>query len=340
MNNKIFIVIPVHNGLKFTKRCLSSIAEQNYKQFEVILVDDGSNDGTASYFKKHYPEWEIIKGTGKWWWTRSMFEGVKKALKKSHRGDFILTMNNDCFFKSNYLKNIVDASVKNKRAITGSIILDAEKPTRVFDAGVRINWKESLIYGVANIVSNNVSFYNKRPFIKKLDTLPGKGTLIPVEVFKKSGNFNFRRLPHYIGDYEFFYRAKRDGFKLIVATRARLYNFLKQTGSSHIKGGRLDYKTIFHLLFGRKSKLNILDQLNFILLCCPQKHLRTNLTHVLWKLGHHFFRAFPFYYIGPIIFKVRLLKHNIPIYMVQFFPRVKKLRKKFLSRKFAEKREK
>lgn len=327
--NKIFVLIPVFNRIQFTKRCLSSLENQTHKNYHVILIDDGSTDGTAKYFRRKYPDWTLIKGAGNWWWTRSMYEGVKEALSKSHKGDFILTMNNDCFFKSNYLSNIVKTSLDNKRSIVGSLILDAKLPSRVIDAGVRINWKKGLIYGVAKMVANKASFFRKKDIIDRLDTLPGKGSLIPVEVLKKIGNFNYKSLPHYVGDYEFFCRAKKSGFKPIVSTKSKLYNFAKQTGSSHVRKGRASYKEITHLFFGRKSKLNIFDHVNFITLCCPNKYKPTNFYLVTKKILTYSLRLFPFYYLvffidvyKSIKYRVRFIKHGIPIFVEQSWYRL------------------
>jgi GT2 family glycosyltransferase len=321
--NKIFVIIPVKDRIRFTKQCLSSLENQNYNNYHVILVDDGSTDGTAKYFDNKYPHWTRIQGTGDWWWTKSMYEGVKQGLSESHKGDFILTMNNDCYFKNNYLSRIVKASVENRRAIVGSLILDAELPSRVIDGGVRINWKNGSVYGVANVVANKASFFKKRVIIDKLDTLPGKGSLVPVEVLKQIGNFNYKRLPHYVGDYEFFCRAKKSGFNLIVSTKSKLYNFVKQTGSSHIRKKRAGYKEITHLFFGRKSKLNIFDHINFILLCCPTKYKLRNFYLVYTKILTYSLRVFPFYYFPPIISFTKIAIHNIPIYFRQTIERVR-----------------
>jgi GT2 family glycosyltransferase len=321
---KVFIVIPVHNRLKYTKKCLVSLSRQNYKNFTVVLVDDGSTDKTKKYYKKHFPHWKIIKGTGNWWWTRSMYEGVKYSISNSSKGDFILTMNNDCFSKSNYLSQIVKASTNNNRAIVGSLILDAETPSKVIGAGVRINWKKGLVYGVAKTVTDKASFYSKREIINRLDTLPGKGTLVPIEVFNKIGNFNYIRLPHYVSDYEFFCKAKKSDFSLIVSTKSKLYNFSKQTGSSHVRKKRASYKEITHLFFGRKSKLNIFDHINFILLCCPNKYKPINFYLVFNKILTYSLRLFPFYHIvffinvyKSIKFRLRLFVHNVPILVNQ-----------------------
>jgi glycosyltransferase involved in cell wall biosynthesis len=44
--NKVYIVIPVHNRINDTIKCLDSIYRQNYKDIQVVVIDDGSTDST------------------------------------------------------------------------------------------------------------------------------------------------------------------------------------------------------------------------------------------------------------------------------------------------------
>lgn len=344
--NKIFVVIPTFNGLKFTKKCLASFKNQTYKNFEVIIVDSESTDGTVEFVKRNYPNFTIIQGASKWWWTKATHEGVEYALSKASSDDFVLTMNNDCFFYEDYLKEILNASLKNRRAIIGSLILDAENKNFVIDAGVKINWKHSLIYAVSDKISNDLKFYTDRKIIGEIDTLPGKGSLIPISVFKRIGNFNYIRLPHYIGDYEFFCRAKRNGFRLAVASDARIYNYKRRTGYFSKTGNEKNKKSNFYLLFARKSKNNIVDYTNFVLLCCPKKYLNENIKIILSRL----ISFAPFIYkfrlwlhdspirirqMPPVVL-ARLIVHNIPIYVRQN-SYISRIRKYFFGRKVNQK---
>ena len=68
MANTIYIVIPVFNRLKFTKDCLDSLRKQSYGEFKVIVVDDGSTDGTYQHLKENYPEVIVLQGDGNLWW--------------------------------------------------------------------------------------------------------------------------------------------------------------------------------------------------------------------------------------------------------------------------------
>lgn len=304
---KVTVILPVFNRLELTIKCLASLQRQTYKNLQVVIVDADSKDKTREFIKEYYPDYKIIHGTNKWWWTRSMHEGVKKALKNLKGGDFVLTMNNDCFFEEDYVSNIVEASKSNKRAIVGSLILDAVKTNKVIDAGVKIEWSQCLLYGVAPYYSENIKFYTEREIIDQIDTLPGKGTLVPVEVFKRVGNFNYLLLPHYISDYEFFCRAKRAGYNLIVSAYSQLYNFSRETGIEHIGKEKASRLKIIHALFSRKSKINVIDHILFTLLCCPIKYLSRNLRK----------EFLAFFVFLPFIQKNLLFLHNVPIYIKQ-----------------------
>ena len=60
----LHIVIPVFNRLSFTLACLDSLREQTDQDFKVVIVDDGSTDGTAATLAKDYPEVKVLLAPG------------------------------------------------------------------------------------------------------------------------------------------------------------------------------------------------------------------------------------------------------------------------------------
>ena len=76
----IFIVIPIYNRKELTLACLASFAKQTYSEYELVIVDDGSTDGSQEAIKKIYPEATVIQGNGNWWWAKSVNEGVLSIL--------------------------------------------------------------------------------------------------------------------------------------------------------------------------------------------------------------------------------------------------------------------
>lgn len=308
----VFAIIPVFNRVNYTKECLDSFTKQTHKDFKVILVDSGSTDGTVNFVKKSYPFVKIIRGNSDWWWTKAMFEGIRWATKNCKTGDFVLEMNNDCHFDKNYLKQLLKTNKKHPSAIIGSLCVKASYPKFVVESGVRIDWTTGCVYGVAWTESNEFSYYQKMKLVTNLDALPGKGTLIPIEVFRKIGSVNVQRLPHYIADYEFTNRAKRAGWELIVDTKAIIKHHWEATGnSSSDRRERNTIRRAVDLLFGRKSMNNIVDWINFLNLACPRELLLRNYYITSWKLIYAIFSIYPLTYLRPILgFLLRSMSHT------------------------------
>lgn len=334
MNRKIFVVIPVFNRIKFTKKCLASIYNQTYKNYQVILVNDGSTDETQNFVKQKYPQTIIINGNGNWWWTRCMYEGVKMALKIANNNDYVLEMNNDLYFSNEYFKNLIECAKKNKNKIIGSICVRSQNPQEVVESGIRIDWPTGLVYGVAQTVSNKLSYYKNMDVVKDIDALPGKGTLVPISVFKKKINFNYKMFPHYIADYEFAINAKRNGFDLLVCTSAVAKHYWEATGISGNKDqNKISYQRAINLLFGRKSMNNIVDWIRFVKVACPPEHQLRNYYFSSLKVIKSLLTVFPFYYLIPILKILAKLYHATKLFMYRTKLKIVQFPQVYLNKK-------
>ena len=106
-SNFIYIIIPVHNRIHFTRSCLISLRSQTNKKFITIVVDDGSSDGTCEMIQKEFPEVIVLHGNGNLWWTGAINHGVKYAVENAMMDNYILTMNDDIVFGPNYLETLI-----------------------------------------------------------------------------------------------------------------------------------------------------------------------------------------------------------------------------------------
>lgn len=56
MNNKISVIIPSYNRIDFINKAIESVLNQKYKEIEIIIIDDGSTDGTYEFLQKEYKD--------------------------------------------------------------------------------------------------------------------------------------------------------------------------------------------------------------------------------------------------------------------------------------------
>ena len=100
---KYSIIIPVYNSEKTINRCIKSIVEQNYKNFELILVDDGSTDNTYEILKSYQRNNDKIVVLHK----ENGGPGKARNLGLQHcTGDYIIFVDSDDYIEKDYLKKI------------------------------------------------------------------------------------------------------------------------------------------------------------------------------------------------------------------------------------------
>ena len=241
----IYIVIPVHNRIEATQECLDSLSRQTYTHFNVVLVDDGSSDGTSDYVKKEHPE-VVLEGDGNLWWTGATNLGVRYALRYARETDCILTLNNDTVLPPFYLKTMISLLRRIPSALIGSIAVDWDNRDAVVDGGVEIHWVS------AKYIHLKISPSNERDTFYEVSALPGRGTLIPIQVFHKIGLYDARNFPHYAADYDFSLRARQAGYALVIHPACHLYSKTKLTGISN-RHGKIPFRDCLRSFISLKS---------------------------------------------------------------------------------------
>ena len=107
----IHIIIPVHNRLAATLRCIKSIQKQKIKKkLNIIIVDDGSSDGTSAYIAKNFSNIKILKGSGFMFWGGAVNFGIESVLKKKKPGDWVLLINNNVELKTETISSLISIS--------------------------------------------------------------------------------------------------------------------------------------------------------------------------------------------------------------------------------------
>jgi GT2 family glycosyltransferase len=252
-NKMIYIIIPVHNRIDKTMRCLDSIYSQNYENISVVMVDDGSSDSTAEKVSNLYPKTIILSGKGDLFWTGAVSFGINHVLTICREGDWILLVNNDVQLKNNTIEKLVTFAISRKRKVLVSALsVSSINRDVIIKSGTKVkSWALNITQHVLQGESiSKISSYES----VEVDLLTARCLLHPVEIFLDIGNYNAVLLPHYGGDDEFTVRANNNGYKTCLLPTAVVYLDDEPTSLK---------LNIIQQLFSIKSSLNLINRWKF-----------------------------------------------------------------------------
>ena len=246
----LYVVIPVFNRLRFTVACLHSLRQQTSAAFRVIVVDDGSTDGTAACLARDFPEVAVLPGSGQLFWTAAVNLGIRQALALG--ADRVMTLNNDVVAPPDFIAHMLGWAARAPRALLGPLELDAATGQPVFGGetfSFLTHARRSLLATLAPA---------ERHGLHPVTYLPGRGLLIPAAAFAALGLFDERRLPHYLADYDFTSGARRRGFAVCINYDTHLTTYPDESGQAQTRRHR-SLRGYWQHLFGIRGGGNLLN---------------------------------------------------------------------------------
>jgi GT2 family glycosyltransferase len=108
---KASIIIPHWNGREHLQVCLTSLRNQTFADFEVILVDNASTDGSQEFVRQEFPEVQIVQLK-----ENLGFTGACNAGYGTAKGAYIILLNNDTEAEPGWLAALVDAFERHPEA--------------------------------------------------------------------------------------------------------------------------------------------------------------------------------------------------------------------------------
>ncbi len=235
----ISIVLLNLNQPKVTIECIESLMKNDYKNFEIILVDNGSTDDSVEIFKtliEKYAKLKLIE-------TKENFgfaEGNNVGIRDS-KGDYILLLNNDTMVKKDFLSNMVKATkMFPKAGAFGPKMYLYDRPSEIWHIGGKITKFLNFTYTPLKYKDTYTS----------TDWLSGCALMITKEAIRKVGLLN-PSFFLYLEDVEWSIRAKKAGYDLIYVPDAQLWHI--GSASSKEQGGKPIY-----IYFGYRNKLFLL----------------------------------------------------------------------------------
>lgn len=202
MNKHISVIIPVYNGSLTIGECLKALFSSRYDNFEVIVVDDSSEDDSVKLIKK-FP-CKIIE-------LNKHFGASKARNIGAHNssGEILFFIDADCIVQEDTLYLVNKAFLENEDAIIGGTYS-------------RIPFDDNFFSTFQSIFINYSETKKEIP-----DYIPGHAMVINRSVFMKSNGFAENFLP-ILEDVEFSHRLRRSGFNLKMnpqITLKHIFNF-------------------------------------------------------------------------------------------------------------------
>ncbi len=230
---KVFVVTATHNRCEKTLRFIEQYRNLSYRNKELVIVDDGSTDGTAEGIEDQFPEIILLRGDGNLWWSGATNRGITFALE--HHADYILTINDDSTFGPDLLGCLVETASCDTRYIVGSRLMNADEPGRVRAIGTTAAFKGFLLYELNYLDAfwDAISSHLSDPW--PVDTLCGNGVLLPAAVFRDIGLFDADAMPQYHADSDLVMRARSAGYVPVVSLKSVIHDHIhEQTPSGSI----------------------------------------------------------------------------------------------------------
>ncbi len=235
----VFVIIPVHNRKSITLSCLASLAQnRDLERYFVVIVDDGSTDGTEQAIYDSYPEITVLHGDGSLWWTGAIARGMKYAIQQG--AEYIIWLNDDCIPYPNTLSLLVEFCRSHPDAIAGAAGYLAELNC-LHETGAQ---------GRKRVAA-------KPGEVVAVNEMSGHCVCIPGSVIAQVGFPDMKRFPHYHGDSMYILKATRSGFPAYIVGDARIDHkgIIKSKVQDFLNGSKVGRSPIteFKMLFLSKK---------------------------------------------------------------------------------------
>lgn len=219
---KVSVIVITYNGKKHLKECLSSLENQHYKDYDVYLVDNGT-DGSDLYVKELFPYVKVIKNNENYGFAKGYNEASKLL-----DAEYIAFLNDDTKVHPNWLGALVKEIESDKEIFAvGSKILYYSNSNIINFAGSKITilgvWADD---GRGN---KDDSKYNEKKYV---GAVSGCSMLVRKNIFENLGGFDESYFA-YVEDLDLCWRAWICGFKVVYVPESIVFH---KEGESFGKG--------------------------------------------------------------------------------------------------------
>ena len=218
-HKRVSVVIPTWNGRDLVLACLESLSRQTFRDFEAIVVDDGSTDDSVDSIKTRFPDVALISLEKNLGFCGAVNKGIQNST-----GDLVVLLNNDMTLASDFLERLVAAADTTDAALLAPLVLWRDEPNVIYSAGdaQRRNGRPESIGFRCSV--------DGFPFRDEVFGVSAGAALYRREVFETAGLFD-PAYDIYFSDSDLSFRARfvRDAVAWHIGSASLFGKTLKRT---------------------------------------------------------------------------------------------------------------
>ena len=210
----VSVIVPNFNGAAVLPRCLEALARQSFRDFEVILADNGSTDGSAREAQRRDPQLQLLELESNYGFTGACNRGFREC-----QGRLIAVLNNDAAPEPGWLASLVAAADSSARVgMVASRVLSIREPGTVDSLGL-LPARNGLVYlrGLGQPDRPDAEL----PATEEVFGPSGVAALYRREMLDQIGFFAENYFAYY-EDADLAFRGRWAGWTCLLAHRARV----------------------------------------------------------------------------------------------------------------------
>lgn len=201
---KVTVIFTCFNRKEKSLKCIKSLENKNPEiEFQFIVVDDNSTDGTREAIQGLDSNVRIIRGTGSLYWAGGMRRGIEEYLKRDFGSQYVLLVNDDVEFYDGIVSKLISKSLKNDNSVVVGATCDEDG---------------NLTYGAMQlIVPRKRDLYRQvKPSEQdnECDTFNCNCVLISDSTIREVGNFD-SVYTHSLADLDYGLKLRKMGFRIL-----------------------------------------------------------------------------------------------------------------------------
>lgn len=210
----VYVITLNWNRATDTIQCIDSLMNLRYQNKRILVVDNGSEDGSPNIIREHFPNVEQIIIPSNLGFAAGFNVGIRHALNAGSKA--IMIVNNDSYIAPDALDFLLDALEPNDVGITAPIIYYADAPDKIWSAGAL---RSPITLELKGGHGRKLTYKN----IVERDFISGCGMLIKRAVFENVGLFDERFFMYY-EDSDYSMRVRDTGYRIILVPQASMWH--------------------------------------------------------------------------------------------------------------------